>query len=278
VTGEPHDAADLTGRTVVFFHAHPDDESIFTGVTMRRLSNLGARVVLVTATRGEDGVARTRLAADESLARRRVLELEAACEHLGVARLVLLPYRDSGVAGSRSAMDSSAFVRHVNGAARRLAALLRNERAEALVHYDSGGIYGHPDHVAVHATGVRAARLEPVSVYEATVDREYLGAADGHLVHAAAGTNVQLGRSSRHVTTHVTARPAELEAKRRAMRAHASQIAERAVAGPRFNALYGTEWFVRSAASGVLDEICDGSPSPQPRSTPLPYPAEAGAP
>ena len=48
-------AHDLRGRTVVVVHAHPDDEAIFTGATIRRLADHGARVVLVTATHGELG-------------------------------------------------------------------------------------------------------------------------------------------------------------------------------------------------------------------------------
>ena len=42
-------------RTVVFFHAHPDDEAIFTGGTMALLAAAGWRVVLVLATAGERG-------------------------------------------------------------------------------------------------------------------------------------------------------------------------------------------------------------------------------
>ena len=42
--------------TVVFLHAHPDDEAIFTGGTMRLLADAGHRVVLVLATSGELGV------------------------------------------------------------------------------------------------------------------------------------------------------------------------------------------------------------------------------
>ena len=38
--------------TVVFFHAHPDDEAIATAGTMAQLAAEGHRVVLVTATRG----------------------------------------------------------------------------------------------------------------------------------------------------------------------------------------------------------------------------------
>ena len=41
--------------TVVFFHAHPDDEALASGGTMARLAEEGHRVVLVVATRGEEG-------------------------------------------------------------------------------------------------------------------------------------------------------------------------------------------------------------------------------
>ncbi|MGA8117014.1 MAG: PIG-L family deacetylase, partial [Actinocatenispora sp.] len=43
------------GRSVIFLHAHPDDEAIFTAATMRRLADRQARVVLVMATGGELG-------------------------------------------------------------------------------------------------------------------------------------------------------------------------------------------------------------------------------
>src|SRR4051812_50073470 len=41
--------------TIVFFHAHPDDETIITGGTMAQLARGGHRVVMVTATKGEHG-------------------------------------------------------------------------------------------------------------------------------------------------------------------------------------------------------------------------------
>ena len=40
--------------TIVFLHAHPDDESLASGGTMALLSDAGHRVVLVVATRGEE--------------------------------------------------------------------------------------------------------------------------------------------------------------------------------------------------------------------------------
>ena len=39
-------------QTIVFFHAHPDDEAIFSGGTMARLAAIGHRVVVVMATSG----------------------------------------------------------------------------------------------------------------------------------------------------------------------------------------------------------------------------------
>lgn len=41
--------------TMLFVHAHPDDETIVTGATMAASAAAGARVVLVTCTRGELG-------------------------------------------------------------------------------------------------------------------------------------------------------------------------------------------------------------------------------
>src|SRR3954466_3629480 len=90
---------DLRGHTVVVLHAHPDDEAIFTGITLRRLADAGARTVLVMATSGELGESRVPLRPGESVARRRVAELECAAGLLGVSRLVLLGRRDSGRPG-----------------------------------------------------------------------------------------------------------------------------------------------------------------------------------
>ncbi len=41
--------------TILFVHAHPDDETIVTGATMAACAAAGARVVLLTCTRGELG-------------------------------------------------------------------------------------------------------------------------------------------------------------------------------------------------------------------------------
>ncbi|WP_113718867.1 PIG-L family deacetylase [Arthrobacter dokdonensis] len=43
------------GATLLFIHAHPDDETLVTGATMAAYAGAGARVVLLTCTRGELG-------------------------------------------------------------------------------------------------------------------------------------------------------------------------------------------------------------------------------
>jgi LmbE family N-acetylglucosaminyl deacetylase len=244
---------DLTGRTVVVLHAHPDDESIFTAATMHRLARRGARVVLVTATAGELGPVLRPLRRAETLAARRRAELEDAAAVLGVARLVLLGHRDSGMAGrDDNAHPGALAAAPVDAVARRLADLCAAERADALVHYDPRGIYGHPDHVAVHRIGARATALTGLTAYEATVAPDRPRPRRPHLVDRAAA-GVPVGWSG--ITTVLTADRRELAAKRRAMAAHGSQVPADAVRWTGFASAYGREWFRRVGEPGPIDSI-----------------------
>jgi LmbE family N-acetylglucosaminyl deacetylase len=252
----------MSSDTIVFFHAHPDDEAIFTGLTMRRLADAGHRVVLATATSGELGEALVPLRPGETTAERRKAELEAACEELGVARLVLFGRRDSGMAGwADNAHPDSLAAADTYALARTLAKLCARESAAALVHYDNHGIYGHPDHVAVHQIGDLAARFAQVTAYHATVDREHLHlaqqAADGdHLVHEANSAHTTpYGRVTVEIPLAVAADERTLEAKRRAMAVHASQIGPAAVELIGFAEVYGLEWYLRDGPAGVLDDL-----------------------
>jgi LmbE family N-acetylglucosaminyl deacetylase len=244
----------LTGRTVVVLHAHPDDEAIFTAAAMHRLAARGARVVLVTATAGELGPVLRPLRPGETLADRRRRELERACETLAVARLVLLGHRDSGMTGwDDNAHPDALAAAPTDAVARRLADLCAAEGAEALVHYDPQGIYGHPDHVAVHRAGAAAAALLGITGYEATVDRRRPRTRRPHLVDQAAGTRV--GWEPDGIATVVRAGRDDLRAKRRAMAAHATQVPRAATRRTGFAAAYGTEWFRRIGPAAALDEL-----------------------
>jgi LmbE family N-acetylglucosaminyl deacetylase len=244
------------GRCVVFLHAHPDDEAVFTAATMHRLSTAGARVVLVTATAGELGPVLRPLRAGETLAGRRRVELERSCAALGVARLVLLGHRDSGMPDWDSNAHPDALTRaDLPAVGRRLADLCAAEGAEALVHYDSDGIYRHPDHVAVHRIGATAAACALIPAYQATVDRDHLDGRGLHLVEAAATGQPDVGRGAHQITTVVEATAGDLAAKRAAMAAHASQIPPTALRRRGFARTYGLEWYVRTGPPGRLDPL-----------------------
>lgn len=247
---------------IVFLHAHPDDEAIFTGGTMALLAARGIRVVLVVATAGELGAATGPLD-PTSLPGHRRTETDAAAAALGIARVAFLGYRDSGMPGDpANDAPGSFFTADTDEAAGAVAAILREEGASAVVVYDAGGIYGHPDHVQVHRVGVRAAAMAGVAtVYQATVDREYLHFVETHLVdHAgdAAPGRPTIGVPSVLVTTMVDVR-ACLDEKRAAIAAHASQVPETSspmtMPAATFADVYGYEWYVRTGPAGLIDEL-----------------------
>src|SRR3954449_5431236 len=160
--------------TLVSFHAHPDDDCIATGGVMAKAAAEGHRVVLVVATKGENGeVAADFLADGEALWQRRVEETLAAAKVLGVARTEFLGYVDLGMMGTpENDAPDSFWQADVDEAAERLAAILREEHADVITVYDDYGNYGHPDHIQVHRVGVRAAELAGTpDVYEMTMNR-----------------------------------------------------------------------------------------------------------
>jgi LmbE family N-acetylglucosaminyl deacetylase len=258
--------------SVVFFHAHPDDEAMLTAGTMAGLSAAGHRVVLVTATRGEHGeVVEGVLGDGEVLGDRRVRELDEAREELGVSRLEFLGYVDSGMMGTETNDAPESFWQaDVEEAASRLARILEEERASTLVVYDDHGSYGHPDHIQVHRVGVRAAELAgtPV-VYEAVMDRDRI-LAQIKLARDSGQADVpdpeeepdeNFGVPGHLITTRVDVGP-WVAAKRRTMALHRSQIPPDSflftMPDEWFAAAFGTEEFIRrNAPAGTVETTLD---------------------
>ncbi|MGL5861895.1 MAG: PIG-L deacetylase family protein, partial [Phycicoccus sp.] len=85
--------------TIVFLHAHPDDEASQTSGTMARLVDDGHRVVVVFATDGDHGEAPDDLAPGESVVDRRRSEAAGSAAAIGLHRMVWLGYADSGMSG-----------------------------------------------------------------------------------------------------------------------------------------------------------------------------------
>jgi LmbE family N-acetylglucosaminyl deacetylase len=164
-------------------------------------------------------------------------------------------------------LPGSFWTADVEEAAGKLAAILREEQAEVLTHYDEIGVYGHPDHLQVHRVGNRAAELAGTArVYQATMNRDHLirGAKEFREAAADAGADVPeiedndgFGMAESVITAAVDV-TGFLENKRRAMRAHASQISEQsfflAMPDAAFAYGFGTEWFIRAGEGPGITE------------------------
>ncbi len=156
-------------RTLLAFHAHPDDESSKGGGTVARYSDAGVRTVLVTATGGEAGDV-LNPAADSEEARRdigavRRRELFEAAAVLGFADVVMLGYRDSGMPDTPPNSHPDAFINaDIDEVLERLVAIVRSEQPQVMLGYDDHEWYPHPDHLRVHELSV--------PVFEAAADPE----------------------------------------------------------------------------------------------------------
>ena len=257
--------------TMVSFHAHPDDECIACGGVIRKASTEGHRVVLVVATRGEHGEVPDGFLADgEELWQRRVAETHASAAILGAQRVEFLGYTDSGMMGTpANSAPGSFWSTPVDEAAKKLAALLEEERADVLTCYDDIGGYGHPDHIQVHRVGMRAGELAGTPrVYQNTMNRDHLERGRAAFAEQAAAAGIDLpettldeaedwGKPESVITAAVDVTP-YLEYKRRAMRAHASQISESsfflAMPDEAFRYGFGTEWFIRDGQGPGITE------------------------
>jgi LmbE family N-acetylglucosaminyl deacetylase len=254
---------------VVFVHAHPDDEAIFTGGTMVRLAEAGVRVVLVVATGGELGDVPAGFSEPDrtrSLARIRRDESREAAVLLGVERVEMLGHHDSGMAGDPlNDAPGSFWSQSVPELAANLTDLLVEVGASCVVGYDDFGVYGHPDHIQVTRMVAAAAADAGVdTVYGATVDREHLHFVETHVVEEAALAGdlglvrSRIGVPSVEVAATVDVRRV-LDRKRAAMAAHASQIPESASAlqlpARHFADVYGWEWYVREGPPGPIDRL-----------------------
>jgi LmbE family N-acetylglucosaminyl deacetylase len=249
-------------KTLVFVHAHPDDEALLTAGTMAKASAQGHRVVLIVATDGAAGLAAAEYR--ENLAATRAQELQLSADALGVSRVVNLGFADSGLDGQSMRGFSSVPVVEV---ADLIAAVLNEEKAQILIGYDPSGGYGHPDHVQVHRATRAAAMLSSRApeLFEATLPREPIAYAV-KLAERARLTPRDFDASEfenawtpRRDITHRVDVSSTMREKIASLRAHASQASAdgtvRTLAvltklpAPVRNVLLGTEYYVRVADS-----------------------------
>lgn len=145
-------------RRMLALFAHPDDEGFGCGGTIALSADQGVRVTLVSATRGESGeIADDSLASPENLGQVREEELRCAARALGIAELIFLDYRDSGMPGALDNEHPRAFMHaEAEDVVPRLVEIIRRARPQVVLTFDPGGAYGHPDHIAIHRHALAA--------------------------------------------------------------------------------------------------------------------------
>jgi len=250
--------------TLVCFHAHPDDEALSTGGLMAKAAAAGHRVILVTATRGEQGEPQPGvLDPGEELWQRRVEETAEACAVLGAEEPRFLGYEDSGMMGESTNDNPDCFWQaDVGEAADRLAAILTEVSADAITIYDDHGLYGHPDHIQVHRVGLAAAeRAGLTNVYEATVNRDRALESIAQMpddIPEDQRPNLEdfdeFGVAADDLAFCIDITD-QLAAKRKAMAVHRSQISDQSfflsMPEDRFAAMFATEWFAVPGKTGT---------------------------
>lgn len=141
--------------------AHPDDETFGMGGTFAYYSRRGVATYLICATRGEAGdVSPDMLLGYSSIGERREAELRCAAGNLGLAGVIFLDYRDSGMPGSQDNQNPRALIAQpVDQVAVELARYIRQLKPNVIVTFDPIGGYRHPDHIAIHNATNRAFQM-----------------------------------------------------------------------------------------------------------------------
>jgi mycothiol S-conjugate amidase len=158
--------------TVLTIHAHPDDEASKGAPTLAKYHAEGVCTVLVCCTGGEEGDLQNPGLRDEGqpfhglspeqerelVASMRADELAASAAVIGFDEVVMLGYRDSGMADTEPNHHPDCFHQaDLDEAVGRLVAIIRRTKSQVLVTYgDDQSAYPHPDHLRVHDISVLA--------------------------------------------------------------------------------------------------------------------------
>ena len=230
------------GFRILLVHAHPDDETINNGATMALYAARGAKVTLVTCTRGEEGevldpgLSHLASAHNDTLGSHRELELANAMVALGVSDYRFLGnFRDSGMMGSPTNNGASVFWQaDLDVAAQLLATIIDEVQPHILITYDEIGGYGHPDHIKTHLVAMRASELSQwqiQKIYWNTMPKSVIAAGIAAMKEVGSdffGTDnvddIPFAKDDSFVTTLIDGNEF-VEAKMAAMKAHATQIA-----------------------------------------------------
>lgn len=216
---------------------------------MARYHSAGVRTVLVCATGGEEGdilnpaMDTPEVRADLAAVRRS--ELERAAGVIGYDEVVMLGYRDSGMAGTPANENPACFARaRLDEAVGALVAVIRRVRPQVMVTYgeDHSG-YPHPDHIRTHEVGLAAfsaagdgaaypragVAWQPQKLYYITWSRTRMLATHAKFLELGMESPfteerlARMGQADQEITTRVEI-SSWADVRTAALRAHATQV------------------------------------------------------
>jgi LmbE family N-acetylglucosaminyl deacetylase len=133
------DRPSAAGVTLLGVFAHPDDEQGLSGVFTRAVEQ-GAKAYILCATRGQAGqISDPALATPENLGEVREQELRNALSILGWEPPIFLDYYDGKLNQLPGGELADAVLR-----------VIRELKPQVVVTFESTGVYGHVDHIAIH--------------------------------------------------------------------------------------------------------------------------------
>ncbi|RCX20701.1 bacillithiol biosynthesis deacetylase BshB2 [Fontibacillus phaseoli] len=126
-------------RKLLAVFAHPDDETFICGGTLAKYAAEGVEITLVSATRGEMGrrMGNPPYLNRETIAAAREKELQAACDSLGIGRLMFLDIRDKTV----EFIDEESLTARIEN-------LIQDIAPDVVLTFHEK-LGGHPDHCSI---------------------------------------------------------------------------------------------------------------------------------
>jgi LmbE family N-acetylglucosaminyl deacetylase len=239
------------GTTLLAVWAHPDDEAYLAAGLIADVIDRGGRVVSAFATRGEAG-AGPATATAAGRARLRTAEARRALAVLGVHDVRFFGHAD----GACDRVDPADGVAQV-------ADLVHEVDPDAIVTFGSDGITGHPDHRAVSTWSIGAwtqSRLlgrPPALLLAATTEDFLVRHDDLHQNVDLFGYGPPRPTHEQEVTHQVQLGEAELDRKRAALAAHATQTTALAalVGEDRYRTWWAEESFRAPTGIEVADAV-----------------------
>ncbi len=248
-------AADWTIMTV---HAHPDDEASKGAPTLAKYHEQGVHTVLVCCTGGEEGDLQNPTLREpgqpfhdltpeqerELVVSMRPGELDASAKVIGFDEVIMLGYRDSGMADTPPNEHPDCFHQaDLDEATGRLVAHIRRTKPQVLITYsDDQQGYPHPDHLRVHDISVLAfdragdpdwypeagAPFQPLKLYYSTWSRRRLVAIHEGLLRHKGESPFDEAWFERPDTDHRVTTRVDIGdyfwARTGALKAHATQV------------------------------------------------------